>query len=47
VPHTRFEFCEVYRNYIHKTFFGIDTKTTIRHLGLKPYDEIFAYEILK
>ena len=43
----RFEFAEVYRNSIHKSFFGLDVKTKIRHLGMKPYDQIYAYEILK
>lgn len=45
--HTRFEFSEVYRNNIHKNLCGIDNKTNIRHLGLKSYDELYAYEILR
>jgi len=38
VPHSRFEFAEIYRNKIHKSFFGIDQKTSIRYSGIKPQD---------
>lgn len=47
IPSTRVDFIEVYRNNIHKQLYNIDAKTTIRHLGMKPYDQIYAYETLK
>jgi hypothetical protein len=43
----QFEFAEVYRNSIHKSFFGIDTSTKISQLGMKPFNQIYAYQILK
>jgi hypothetical protein len=47
VSSQRVDFIEVYRNNVHKPLYNIDAKTTIRHLGMKPYDELYAYEILK